>query len=80
MFLLALLRFYCEEALEVVNFKLSPLPQYCIPEPGSISSYKDYIVTLPTQDRCAGTNMRHWQASVTRLQLCTACATSTAYW
>lgn len=47
-------RFYCEEALEVVNFKLSPLPQYFIPEPGSISSYKDYIVTLPTQDRCAG--------------------------
>jgi len=35
----------------VVNFKLSPLPQYFIPEPGSISSYKDYIVTLPTADR-----------------------------
>jgi dynein heavy chain len=44
-------RFYCEEALEVVNFKLSPLPQYFIPEPGSISSYKDYILTLPTTDR-----------------------------
>jgi hypothetical protein len=47
-------RFYCEEALEIVNYKLSPLPQYFIREPGSISSYKDYIVTLPTQDRCAG--------------------------
>jgi hypothetical protein len=44
-------RFYCEEALEVVNFKLSPLPQYFIPEPGSIGSYKDYILTLPTTDR-----------------------------
>lgn len=46
-------RFYCEEALDVVNFKLSPLPQYFIPEPGSISSYKDYIHTLPITDRCA---------------------------
>lgn len=44
-------RFYCEDALAVVNFKLSPLPQYFIPEPGSISSYRDYILTLPTTDR-----------------------------
>lgn len=44
-------RFYCEDALAVVNFKLSPLPQYFIPEPGSTSSYRDYILTLPTTDR-----------------------------
>jgi dynein heavy chain len=44
-------RFYCEEALDVVNFKLSSLPQYFIPEPGSISNYKDYILTLPQTDR-----------------------------
>lgn len=35
----------------MVNFKLSPLSQYFIPEPGSISSYRDYILTLPTTDR-----------------------------
>lgn len=34
----------------MVNFKLSPLPQYFIPESGSISSYRDYILTLPTTD------------------------------
>jgi hypothetical protein len=45
-------RFYCEDALEVVNFKLSPLPAYFIPEPGSLSSFKDYIATLPATDRC----------------------------
>lgn len=44
-------RLYREEALEVVNFKLSSLPQYFIPEPGSISNYKDYILTLPQTDR-----------------------------
>lgn len=49
--LLCCCRFYCGDTLEVVNFKLSPLPQYFIPEPGSISSYKDYILTLPTTDR-----------------------------
>ncbi|WIA13292.1 hypothetical protein OEZ85_006876 [Tetradesmus obliquus] len=44
-------RFYCEDALEVVNFKLSPLPSYFIPEPGSLASFKDYIATLPATDR-----------------------------
>ncbi|WIA33430.1 hypothetical protein OEZ86_006562 [Tetradesmus obliquus] len=44
-------RFYCEDALEVVNFKLSPLPAYFIPEPGSLASFKDYIATLPASDR-----------------------------
>jgi dynein heavy chain len=36
----------------VVNFKLSPLPAYFIPEPGSLGSFKDYIATLPATDRC----------------------------
>eukprot|EP00879_Flechtneria_rotunda_P005109 GHRR01005390.1.p1 GENE.GHRR01005390.1~~GHRR01005390.1.p1 ORF type:complete len:1589 (+),score=542.70 GHRR01005390.1:1679-6445(+) len=44
-------RFYCEEALDVVNFKLSPLPHYFIPEPGTLNSFRDYIVTLPATDR-----------------------------
>jgi hypothetical protein len=40
----------------VVNFKLSPLPAYFIPEPGSLGSFKDYIATLPATDRCAAHN------------------------
>jgi dynein heavy chain len=51
------LRFYCEDALETVNFKLSSLPTYFIPEPGSLGSFKDYIITLPTSDRCVWGSM-----------------------
>ncbi|KAF8058055.1 DHC10 [Scenedesmus sp. PABB004] len=47
-------RFFCEDALEAVNFKLSPLPAYFIPEPGSLGSFRDYIATLPTTDRRGG--------------------------
>jgi hypothetical protein len=45
----------------VVNFKLSSLPQYFIPEPGSITNYKDYILTLPQTDRCVCLCMYAWQ-------------------
>ena len=46
-----LCRFYCEDALETTNFKLSSLPTYFIPEPGSLQGYRDYITTLPITDR-----------------------------
>ncbi|MEW5313998.1 MAG: hypothetical protein WDW38_005527 [Sanguina aurantia] len=44
-------RFYCEEALSVPGYPLSPLPTYFIPEGGSLQSVKDYIITLPQGDR-----------------------------
>ena len=44
-------KFYCEDALAVQNFALSPLPTYYIPDNGSLQSFRDYIVTLPTIDR-----------------------------
>eukprot|EP00232_Nephroselmis_pyriformis_P029065 CAMPEP_0182867354 /NCGR_PEP_ID=MMETSP0034_2-20130328/8675_1 /TAXON_ID=156128 /ORGANISM="Nephroselmis pyriformis, Strain CCMP717" /LENGTH=4528 /DNA_ID=CAMNT_0024999703 /DNA_START=83 /DNA_END=13669 /DNA_ORIENTATION=- len=43
--------FYCEDALSVPNYNLSPLSTYFIPENGPLQSYKDYILTLPTTDR-----------------------------
>lgn len=46
-------RFFCEEALDTTNFKLSPLATYFIPEPGALQGYRDYIATLPLGDRCA---------------------------
>ena len=33
-------RFYCEEALSVSNYSLSPLPSYYIPDSASLQSYK----------------------------------------
>ncbi|KAG1668463.1 hypothetical protein FOA52_005236 [Chlamydomonas sp. UWO 241] len=44
-------RFYTEDALAVPNYPLSPLPTYYIPDNGSLQSFRDYIVTLPTTDR-----------------------------
>ena len=44
-------KFYCEDALAVPNYALSPLPTYYIPDNGPLSSFRDYIVTLPTTDR-----------------------------
>ena len=44
-------QFYCEDALSIVNYKLSPLPMYFIPENGTLQSFKDYVATLPTTDR-----------------------------
>jgi dynein heavy chain len=47
-------RFYCDDALEVPQFPLSPLPTYFIPDGGSLQSFKDYVATLPTTDRWGG--------------------------
>ncbi|KAJ9531884.1 hypothetical protein QJQ45_022007, partial [Haematococcus lacustris] len=45
------LQFYCEDALLVANYKLSPLDIYYIPDIGPLQSFKDYITTLPASDR-----------------------------
>ena len=44
-------QFYCEEALVTVNYQLSPLQFYYIPDTGPLQSYRDYINTLPATDR-----------------------------
>lgn len=44
-------KFYCEEALSVPGYLLSPLPTYYVPENGPLSSFRDYILTLPAGDR-----------------------------
>ncbi|KAK9823872.1 hypothetical protein WJX72_006072 [[Myrmecia] bisecta] len=44
-------RFYCEDALTVANYALSPLSFYYIPEAGPLNSFKDYISGLPSIDR-----------------------------
>lgn len=44
-------KFYCESALTTPNFPLSELPTYYIPENGELSTFKDYIATLPNTDR-----------------------------
>lgn len=44
-------KFYCEDALSIQNYPLSPLPTYYIPDNGSLQSFKDYIMMLPTTDR-----------------------------
>jgi len=43
-------QFYCEDALSIPNYPLSSLSIYYIPEPGPLQTYKDYIMTLPTND------------------------------
>jgi len=44
-------KFYCDDALSVPHYRLSPLPTYYVPDAGSLQSFKDYIVTLPPGDR-----------------------------
>jgi dynein heavy chain len=46
-----LTRFYHEDTLAVPNYPLLPLPTYYIPDNGTLQSFRDYIVTLPTTDR-----------------------------
>lgn len=42
--------FYCEEALTVPNYRLSPLPTYYIPDHSNLSSFQEYIQSLPSRD------------------------------
>jgi len=44
-------QFYCDDALNVANYPLSPLLTYYIPEHGSLQSFRDYISQLPSTDR-----------------------------
>lgn len=44
-------KFYCDDALTLPHYRLSPLPTYYVPDVGSLQSFKDYIVTLPSGDR-----------------------------
>ena len=43
-------QYYCEDALSISNYALSPLPVYFVPETGPLQSYKDYVQTLPIND------------------------------
>jgi dynein heavy chain, axonemal len=45
-----LTKFYCEDALAVPNYLLSPLPTYYIPGNGPLSHYKEYVASLPQGD------------------------------
>eukprot|EP00736_Rhodelphis_marinus_P013382 Rmarinus@m.14828 len=44
-------QFYCDDAVNTNNFKLSSLPTYFTPDDGPIQSYKDHIQTFPAGDR-----------------------------
>lgn len=44
-------QYYCEDALDVPQFKFSSLSTYYIPDDGPLRSYKEYIATLPAVDR-----------------------------
>jgi len=44
-------QFFCEDALNITNYPLSSLKEYYIPEEGPLKTYRDYIQTLPQQDR-----------------------------
>ena len=44
-------QFYCEDALNVPNYPLSTMTQYFVPEHGTLQSFRDYAVTLPTVDQ-----------------------------
>jgi dynein heavy chain len=42
--------FFNDDALTTPNFKLSSLPQYFIPDDGSLQSYREFCATLPGLD------------------------------
>ncbi|XP_025836128.1 dynein heavy chain 2, axonemal-like [Agrilus planipennis] len=44
-------QYFCEDALNVPFYRLSSLPTYYIPKDGSLQSYLNYIILLPTTDR-----------------------------
>jgi dynein heavy chain, axonemal len=43
-------KFYCEDALSVANFQLSPLPTYYIPQVSQLQAFKDFALNLPVAD------------------------------
>lgn len=44
-------QFFCEDAINTPYYRLSSLPTYYIPHDGSLQSYQDYIILLPSIDR-----------------------------
>ena len=44
-------QYFCEEALNTAEYKLSSLSEYFIPPEGPLSSYREYISTLPLTDQ-----------------------------
>jgi len=44
-------QYFCEAALATEEYPLSDLPEYFIPREGPLSSYREYIATLPLTDR-----------------------------
>lgn len=44
-------QYFCEDALRVPNFPLSSLEEYYVPAEGPLSSYREYIATLPVSDQ-----------------------------
>ena len=43
--------YFNEDALSVPQFRLSPLPNYVIPEDGPLQSYREVCASLPQVDR-----------------------------
>ncbi len=44
-------QYFCEDALKIDKFSLSTLDEYYVPPEGSLSSYREYIATLPVSDQ-----------------------------
>eukprot|EP01119_Soliformovum_irregulare_P016871 TRINITY_DN4946_c0_g1_i1.p1 TRINITY_DN4946_c0_g1~~TRINITY_DN4946_c0_g1_i1.p1 ORF type:complete len:2093 (-),score=654.99 TRINITY_DN4946_c0_g1_i1:1564-7461(-) len=42
---------FCPEALSLAMYRLSPMATYYIPEDGALQTYKDYIASLPLNDK-----------------------------
>jgi len=42
--------FFCDDVLQQPNHKVSPLPEYFIPDDGPLKSYKDYVQRLPQSE------------------------------
>ena len=43
-------KFYCEDALAVPNYLLSPLPTYYVPACSGLGAFKEYVAALPQFD------------------------------
>lgn len=44
-------QFYCPEILSTPNFELSSLPEYHVPDDGTLESHREFIAGLPGVDR-----------------------------
>ena len=44
-------QFFTDDVLNIPYYRLSSLPTYYVPRDGSLESYRDFIMVLPTTDR-----------------------------